>query len=93
MDLSSLPGDTPLNPCGILSKYVFTDTFQLYNKNKRYRVPVNETNIVQDYVKDHVFKPNTDSDTVQWLDVTNGKLLLLLTLIFFVISEHFMAWQ
>ncbi len=35
VDLSSLAEDTPLSPCGILSKYVFTDRFGLYDKKER----------------------------------------------------------
>ena len=74
VDLSTLSEDTPLSPCGVLSKYVFTDRFFLYDNQAKERVAVNETNIVNDYDKEHVFKPAEDADTVQWLNVTNGKI-------------------
>jgi len=92
-----LPKNTPLSPCGVLAKYVFTDSFSLYLKNKDSTVKSNETyysetsklkfpgpcdrnssqvaivetNISNPY--DRSFKFNKAEDTLQWLDVTNGK--------------------
>ena len=71
VDLAALAPDTPLSPCGILPKYVFTDSFELWSMKQRAKVAIDESGIARAYEKDHVYKK--DPSVVQWLDITNGK--------------------
>ena len=73
VDLSTLDPETHITPCGLLPKYVFTDTFSLWSYAAKGKMQMDESNITRDYLKEHVFKSNDDADTVQWLDPTNGK--------------------
>ena len=73
VDLASLDPETHITPCGLLPKYVFTDTFQLWSYSAKGRMDIDESNITRDYLKEHVFKSNENEGTVQWLDPTNGK--------------------
>lgn len=76
-----MASDTPLNPCGLLPKYVFSDTFKLEEKliddidedyEEIVEIPIDEKNIAS--MQDILFKfEETSSDEFQWLDVTNGK--------------------
>jgi len=71
VDLKRLDPETALSPCGILPKYVFTDSFELWSADKKAKVVIDETNIARPYDREYVYKK--DESTVQWLDVTNGK--------------------
>jgi len=65
--------ESALNPCGILPKYLFTDSFELISRQNYTRIIIDEENIASDYDKKYKFKKTEgDSDQVQWLDVTNG---------------------
>lgn len=65
------------NPCGLIAKSLFNDTFRLTDtSNKDYFI--NETNIAWDSDKKGRFKRHPNASLVQWTDVEN---------------EHFMVWM
>ena len=69
-DLNSLAKDTPLNPCGILPKYVFTDSFSLFlkstteNDTEDVRIAIDETNIASTYDREEKFKKSEDDSVI-----------------------------
>ena len=71
VNLEQLPPDTPLNPCGILPKYIFSDSFRLSELSPESEFEIDESNIASDFDRENRFKKN--SDTEQWLDLLNGK--------------------
>jgi LEM3 (ligand-effect modulator 3) family / CDC50 family len=65
------------NPCGLIAKSLFNDTFKLYNMEEKELI-INETNIAWDSDKKGRFKRHPNASYVQWTDVEN---------------EHFMVWM
>jgi len=65
------------NPCGLIAKSLFNDTYKLYNSSNG-ECFINETNIAWDSDKKGRFKKHPNSSFVQWTDVEN---------------EHFMVWM
>lgn len=67
------------NPCGLIAKSFFNDTYKLYAENegniqsKNKEIFINETGIANDYDKQYMFKRHVDYLENQWIDVTNGK--------------------
>lgn len=70
------PTDTA-NPCGLIAKSLFNDTFKLLQKSDE-EIFINETNIAWDSDFKGRYKRNFNSSYVQWTDVEN---------------EHFMVWM
>jgi hypothetical protein len=66
-----LKGDDFANPCGLIAKSYFTDTFRLYN-NKGQNIKINETGISNEYDRTYMYKRYNESETKQWIDVENG---------------------
>ena len=61
LNLDQLPPDTPLNPCGILPKYIFSDSFSLSELNvlsPESEFEIDESNIAHEYDKENRFKKN-----------------------------------
>ena len=73
LDLESLDASTPLSPCGIIAKYVFSDAFELTDTEEGQRLEIDETNIALPHDLESKFKPATYPDANQWLNVTNGR--------------------
>jgi hypothetical protein len=67
----SLKNDDPANPCGLIAKSFFNDSFSLEFQNKT--VPISSSNIAWSIDKAEKFKKSKDSDAVQWVDVEDGK--------------------
>ena len=49
IDLSALDGEKKLNPCGILPKFAFTDTFSLQEADTFSDLTIDESNIARKY--------------------------------------------
>jgi len=65
------------NPCGLIAKSLFNDTYKLFNiSDKEYLI--DETNIAWDSDKKGRFKRHVNASLVQWTDIEN---------------EHFMVWM
>ena len=60
LDLEQLPPDTPLNPCGILPKYIFSDSFNLLSPDSEFEI--DESNIAHDFDRENRFKKNPDAE-------------------------------
>ena len=58
-------GTTPLNPCGTLPKYIFSDSFSLYFNNivegTKINIAIDQTNISSEFDREHKFKKNEDA--------------------------------
>lgn len=70
LDLEQLPPDTPLNPCGILPKYIFSDSFKLSELNvlsPESEFEIDESNIAHEFDRENRFKKNKDAEN--WLDL------------------------
>lgn len=77
-----MKGDEYANPCGLIAKSFFNDTYELY-KNKfdnsdtnvyDKKIFINDTGIANKYDKEYMFKNHKDYKQNQWIDVTNGKI-------------------
>lgn len=71
------------NPCGLVAKSYFNDTFSLYEKDTNKTVKIHENDIAFPRDKDDKFKNSSDVDGKRWTDVKNGKKYL----------EHFIVWN
>lgn len=77
-----LQPDDYANPCGLVAKAFFNDSYIL----KNYKIKKDQTNLTEriieikgdgianDYDKDYVFKKHNDSENLQWINVEDGKL-------------------
>jgi hypothetical protein len=53
------------NPCGLIAKYMFDDTFKLYEGNVTMtRIEINETNIAHSVDKKYKFKKPENADNI-----------------------------
>jgi hypothetical protein len=74
-----LDKDAAAWPCGLVAKSFFNDTYTVTNKNGT-QIKIDETGIAWDSDKTYKFKLNTegsDGKNKYWVDVTNGKILVL----------------
>jgi hypothetical protein len=71
----TLKADDFANPCGLIAKSYFNDTYELY-ADDQVRVAVDETMIANNYDRDYVFKRHSDFAKLQWADVENGKIVI-----------------
>ena len=74
----------PANPCGLVAKSFFTDSFLLQNQAQS-DIHINSTGIAWDSDKQYKFK-NMEGDNEawkdhQWIDVTDGKYIYILILL------------
>lgn len=63
--------DTVANPCGLIAKTFFNDTFEMKDSNGN-EVFIDETGIIWES-DTKVFKKNDNSNSTQWIDVEDGK--------------------
>ncbi|EGR30785.1 ligand-effect modulator 3 LEM3 family protein, putative [Ichthyophthirius multifiliis] len=73
--------DEAANPCGLIAKTYFNDTYKLYKivdgQKNPLKIDIDENDIAWDVDKNYNYKLNTNQDSM-WLNVTN---------------EHFMVWM
>lgn len=75
-----MSGNDFANPCGLIAKSFFNDTYELYQESpeslglveSRKRINIDETGIANSYDKNYMFKNHKDYKQIQWIDVTNG---------------------
>lgn len=79
----NLTGGSVANPCGLIARSYFNDTYQLYLPGGSGRVNVREDKIAWNVDVDHKFKRASHYQDTQWTDVRNGKSH----------TEHFMVWM
>lgn len=70
---TTLKNEDIANPCGLIAKYMFNDTYKLYEGDKN--IKIDETNIAHAVDINYKFKApsSVSSNQIQWRDVTNGK--------------------
>ena len=68
----SLSEDDPANPCGLVAKSYFNDTYQLFRKSDDTEIKISHNDISWDIDRDEKFKRSDDSDKYQWTDVEDG---------------------
>jgi len=91
-----MSGGDYANPCGLIAKSFFTDTYKLYSESEdsngevqRRDVFIDETGIANNYDRNYMFKNNKEYKQIQWIDVTNGIFQLLLFQCFFFLIPTF----
>jgi uncharacterized membrane protein len=72
-----LKDDDIANPCGLIAKSLFNDTYKLFN-NDNTRIEINENDITWDSDLNGRYKRNKNYNDTQWTDVEN---------------QHFMVWM
>ena len=74
-----LDGNLPANPCGLVAKSVFTDTFKLVHDSNE--IPLNSTGIAWESDVKYKFKNLVSSGKnwkdYQWTNVEDGKLTFI----------------
>lgn len=66
------------NPCGLIARAFFNDTYTLHNNDLDMNIPINETLISNSYLRKQFYKRNKNYKEKQWIDVEN---------------EHFINWM
>lgn len=79
----TLDDDDVANPCGLIARSYFNDTFRLYYPDSDEQVSIDEDSITWGVERDDMFDRADDWEEDQWTDVENGKDY----------SEHFMVWM
>ena len=74
----NLDGDHVANPCGLIPKSVFNDTFTLTHSDSGKQVNIKESDIAWASDKDDKFSHPDDWRSIQWTDVKD---------------EHFIVWM
>lgn len=72
-----LASNLPANPCGLIAKSVFNDTYTFFDSLGN-QIAIDESNIAWDSDKDHKFKRPSNSADIQWIDPKD---------------EHFIVWM
>ena len=76
LDNTKLKASSVANPCGLIAKYFFNDTYHLYNgsSTSSERITIDETNIAHAVDREYKFKKPTDvdADSIQWRNVEDG---------------------
>jgi len=68
----------PANPCGLIAKSLFNDTYTLTNVTNNILLSINETNIAWSSDKSLKYATPPNASNIQWTNTTN---------------EHFMVWM
>lgn len=68
----NLTEDDPANPCGLVAKSYFNDTYLMLTPENE-QVPMSSDGIAWRIDVDEKFKRSDDSEKLQWIDVENGK--------------------
>ena len=79
----NLTGNAVANPCGLIAKSYFNDTYQLFQPGGDGNVVIHEDRIAWNVDKNDKFESADHAQETQWTDIRNGK----------VHSEHFMVWM
>lgn len=69
------------NPCGLIAKYMFDDTYKLYDGNDTTfpTIFIDETNIAHPVDKKYKFKnPSENAGDILWRNLEDGKINLLI---------------
>ena len=66
------------NPCGLIARAFFNDTYTLHNNDLDMNIPINETLISNSYLRKQFYKRNKNYKEKQRIDVEN---------------EHFINWM
>lgn len=59
-----LKSTDPANPCGLIAKYFFSDSFKLYNSASAVTISIDETGIAHNVDKTYKFKSPTNSSQI-----------------------------
>ena len=78
LSLQDLNPDEPANPCGLIAKNTFNDTYSIVRKDSKVKIEIDEKGIAWQSDVDMKFKKPVDSELIQWKNVTD---------------EHFMVWM
>lgn len=79
----NLTGGDVANPCGLIAKSYFNDTYQLFLPGGDGQVEIHEDKIAWDVDKNDKFERAEHASDTQWIDVREGKYYI----------EHFMVWM
>jgi len=71
---NSLSASDVANPCGLIAKSLFNDTYQLFVNDEQ--IFVNETGIAWDSDKNGRYKNTPNASLVQWTDVENEHFMV-----------------
>lgn len=74
---STLPDDAPANPCGLIAKSYFNDSYWIADPNGN-NITINEKGIAWSTDSKDLFKNSEDYKSIQWMDYEN---------------EHFIVWM
>jgi hypothetical protein len=74
----NLVSEAAANPCGLIARSFFNDTYALSIDDPLTAIGVDETDIAWDSDEDHKFGKPDNSGDIQWIDPTN---------------EHFIVWM
>ncbi len=78
LDGTTLRGDDPAFPCGLIAKYYFTDRYSLAETaTPTVAIAIDEKNIAHDVDRDYKFKLPSNGRSKAWLNVED---------------EHVMVW-
>lgn len=71
-----MKNDDAAYPCGLIAKYMFDDTYMLYD-NTSSRVTIDESNIAHSVDRDYKFKHplNGNASQLLWRDVEDCKVI------------------
>lgn len=79
----NLTGGDVANPCGLIAKSYFNDTYQLFLPGGDGLVEIHEDKIAWDVDKNDKFERSDHAPETQWTDVRQGNPYI----------EHFMVWM
>ena len=79
----NLTGGAVANPCGLIAKSYFNDTYQLFLPGGNGLVNIHEDKIAWDVDKNDKFERPKHASESQWIDVRQGNPYI----------EHFMVWM
>lgn len=71
---TQLSDGTVANPCGLIAKYMFDDSFRLAEGTRT--IPIDQTKIAHDVDRDSKFKAPKNQDEIAWTDVENEHLMV-----------------
>jgi len=74
MDGTQLSDNTVANPCGLIAKYMFNDSFRLAEGTRT--IPIDQTKIAHDVDRESKFKAPKNQDEIAWADVENEHLMV-----------------
>lgn len=70
-----LPEDAPANPCGLIAKSFFNDSYTVFNSNEE-EVKISNEGIAWDTDVKDLYKRPENADDVQWLNVTDERFIV-----------------